>query len=64
MYTGHIYIENEQEALRLMKYHLRMAAIYFEATPEVYPKDYFKGEFSERAMSVWSAAMEELYPND
>lgn len=55
-------VENEEEARILMLHHLRLAAMYFEATPtkiEV-PED----EFSRPAMNAWLDAMEGLYPDD
>ena len=47
-----------------MTYHLRMAAAYFEATPEIYPHNWSATEFSESAMECWLQAMEALYPKD
>ncbi len=57
-------VANETEAMVLMLHHLKLAAMYFEATPEVYPHSFTSGEFSEPAMRAWIAAMEDLYPKD
>ncbi len=56
------YINDEAEAVHLMLHHLRLAAIYFENSPENIglPAD----EFSLPAMAAWLHAMEELYPDD
>lgn len=55
-------VENEEEARILMLHHLRLAAMYFEATPEHLnlPTD----EFSSPAMEAWVSKMEGLYPDD
>lgn len=57
-------VENEQEALTLMIYHLRMAAMYFEATPTIIPIDTIANDFSLTAMADWIKAMEALYPDN
>lgn len=58
-------VTDEEEALVLMLHHLRLAAMYFEATPnenlcERLPAD----EFSRPAMAAWAEAMEALYPEE
>lgn len=54
-------VEDEEAALFLMLYHLRMAAMYFEATPLVgRPSD--PKEFSLPAMQAWFDEMNNLYP--
>ena len=55
-------VGDENEAQFLMLHHLKMAAMYFEATPTVLnlPQD----EFSTVAMQAWAKAMEGLYPDD
>jgi hypothetical protein len=55
-------VENEQEALVLMRHHLRLAAMYFEATPAEFEFD--ANEFSASAQRAFVAAMEALYPDD
>lgn len=59
-----IHVENEQEALTLMLYHLRLAAAYFETTPTVIPVAAIADEFSYNAICAWIVAMEALYPED
>lgn len=55
-------VADEEEARVLMIHHLRLAAMYFEATPNDLrlPND----EFSSAAMIAWACAMEGLYHND
>jgi len=57
-------VEDEQEALTLMIYHLRLAAMYFEATPELLPARWAANHFSSPAMIEWASEMEKLYPED
>jgi hypothetical protein len=64
IYIGCPPVENEEEALKLMLYHLKMAAMYFEATPEKIVVNDFQDEFSAPAILVWIDAMEKLYPKD
>lgn len=55
-------VSNEEEARTLMIHHLRLAAMYFEATPNDLrlPTD----DFSSSAMQAWANAMEGLYADD
>jgi hypothetical protein len=53
-------VENEQEARLLMMHHLRLAALYFEATPKVISS--VPDTFSQHAIRAWLAEMEALYP--
>lgn len=58
-------VENGPEALFLMLHHLRLAAMYFEATPEadlveMLPPD----DFSRPAIAAWIENMEALYPKE
>ena len=53
-------VDDEQEALRLMLHHLKLAAAYFEATPTTWSFD--KDHFSAPAIAAWGNAMEALYP--
>lgn len=57
-------VANGEEANLLLVHHLRLAAMYFEASTEdliaVLPSD----DFSLPAMQVWVGAMEALYPGD
>lgn len=55
-------VENEQEALFLMLHHLRLAALYFEATPKVISS--VPDTFSQHAIRAWLAEMEALYPEE
>lgn len=55
---------DQYEGLYLMLYHLRMAALYFEATPTEIEHKSIALEFSYPAMRAWLAAMETLYPED
>lgn len=57
-------VENEAEALTLMLHHLRLAEMYFEATPDKVPNDIAADAFSKPAIDAWLAAMESLYPDD
>lgn len=57
-------VEDEEEALKLMIYHLKMAAMYFEATPSKFPDHLYEGEFSATPMITWVLEMEKLYPDD
>jgi hypothetical protein len=57
-------VEDEAEALTLMRYHLRMAERYFEATPKHYPAGFFHEEHSRVAIFAWLREMEALYPED
>ena len=58
-------VKDEQEALGLMIYHLKMAATYFEATPSsISVMDVTAGEFSQRPMIKWMGEMEKLYPEE
>ncbi len=62
LHTGSIPLSDGQEAIYLMFYHLRIAALLFEATdlnPEI-PT----GEFSAPAMRAWLEQMEALYPEE
>lgn len=54
-------VEDEQEALYLMLYHLKLAAMYFEATPlEItIPETH-----SQCAIRSWLASMESLYSDE
>lgn len=56
-------VENEAEALALMLHHLRLAAAYFEATPEQLP-EIASDDFSKPAIDAWLAGMEALYPKE
>lgn len=57
-------VADAQEAELLCLHHLRLAAMYFEATDldlcERFPAD----EFSRPAMAAWVENMETLYPNE
>lgn len=57
-------VADAKEAEFLCLYHLRMAAMYFEATDlelcERLPAD----DFSRPAMAAWTEAMEALYPEE
>lgn len=57
-------VENAAEAETLLFHHLRLAAMYFEATDENLTRRVPSGEFSAPAMTEWVAAMEKLYPED
>ena len=51
-------VDNEQEALALMFYHLKMAAAYFEASPtEIETPD----THSKYAIQAWLMQMEAMY---
>lgn len=60
MHIESIEVDSEKEAMFLMIYHLRSAALFFEFTPMkiALPED----EFSHKAMVAWVHAMEALYP--
>lgn len=57
-------VSGPSEAETLLFHHLRLAAMYFEATDmnlcERLPAD----EFSRPAMAAWAEAMEALYPEE
>lgn len=53
-----------KEADFLAIYHLRMAAMYFEATDENLCERLPADEFSRSAMAAWVESMEALYPED
>tara|TARA_Y100001968_G_C19202334_1_gene640602 strand:- start:516 stop:731 length:216 start_codon:yes stop_codon:yes gene_type:complete len=57
-------VENEEDGLFLMLYHLRMAAMYFETTPKTFSQYIYKDEHSSEAMFAWQHEMEKLYPED
>lgn len=57
-------VDDAKEAEFLMLYHLRMAAVYFEATDEDAESRIPDVEFSSVAMHHWFQAMESLYPDD
>lgn len=57
-------VNDGTEALVLMLHHLRLAAMYFEATPEEYPHSYCDEDFSRPAIRAWVTNMEALYPKD
>jgi hypothetical protein len=57
-------VEDESEALLLMLHHLRLAAAYFEATPQNLTCRFLGEHFSQPAILSWIEAMEKLYPND
>ena len=58
-------VANEDEALLLMMHHLKIAAMYFEATPSsISVMDVTKGEFSQPAIIKWLSEMEKLYPEE
>ena len=57
-------VEDEQEALSLMIYHLKMAAGYFEASPTEIPVGAVSDTFSFPAIAAWIKEMEGLYPDD
>jgi hypothetical protein len=51
-------VDDEQEALALMFHHLKLAAAYFEATPNTFD---IPEHFSAAPMRAWAEAMEALY---
>ena len=55
-------VSDAQEAEALMFYHLRLAALLFEATDlsHKFPEN----EFSASAIRAWVAEMEKLYPEE
>ena len=58
-------VSNEEEAMFLMIHHLKMAAMYFEATPSsISVMDVTKDEFSQPAIIKWLSEMEKLYPEE
>lgn len=58
-------VKDESEGLALMLYHLRLAAAYYEATPDPMPLTLgHEDDFSAPAMDAWLAVMESLYPDD
>ena len=57
-------VEDEQEALVLMLHHLKLAAAYFEATPEDITREQVGDHFSATAIMWWLQGMEALYPED
>jgi hypothetical protein len=57
-------VRDETEALVLMEHHLKLAAHYFEATPEQWPHSFAEDHFSHPAIVAWAKAMEALYPKD
>ena len=56
-------VADEAEAETLMIHHLRLAAMYFEATGE-HMEERLPDDFSNLAMRWWVQAMESLYPDD
>lgn len=57
-------VETGAEAEMLMIHHLKLAAMYFEATDERVGERVPTDDFSSKAMAAWVASMEELYPED
>jgi hypothetical protein len=57
-------VADEAEALSLMLHHLKLAAAYFEATPEDLSAHLTGDHFSAPAIGAWLVAMEALYPKD
>lgn len=57
-------VEDEAEARVLLLHHLRLAAMYFEASPEDLIETLPGDEFSLPAMTAWVGAMEALYPSE
>ena len=57
-------VENEQEALTLMFYHLQLAAMYFEATPVKIRYTDIPDTFSRVPMWQWLQGMNSLYPEE
>lgn len=55
-------VSDEDEALTLMLHHLRLAASYFEATPDPIPTSAWQDDFSAPAISKWVQEMDSLYP--
>lgn len=57
-------VENEEEALFLMLHHLKLAASYFEATPDpILLGDLPWGRLLP-AYTAWIKAMSKLYPDE
>lgn len=57
-------VEDAAEARILLLHHLRLAAMYFEATDEDLITTLPGDEFSLPAMTAWVGAMEALYPEE
>lgn len=57
-------VENADEALALMVYHLRCAAQLFEATDVNVASRLPRDDFSYPAMAAWLVAIDSLYPTD
>lgn len=57
-------VEDAKEAEFLCLYHLKMAAMYFEATDEDFIAKLPGDEFSLPAMTAWVGEMEALYPSE
>ena len=57
-------VEDAAEARVLLLHHLRLAAMYFEATDEDIAATFPADEFSLKAMFAWVAAMDALYSDD
>ncbi len=57
-------VENEQEALTLMFYHLQLAAMYFEATPEMISYTDVPDTFTTAPMWQWLQSMDALYAEE
>lgn len=56
--------DDAQQAEFLMLHHLRLAAMYFEATDENLCPRLPTDDFSRPAMAAWVEAMEALYPDN
>lgn len=57
-------VESAAEAELLLLHHLRLAAMYFEATDNNLAERLPGEDFSSPAMLAWAASMEALYPED
>lgn len=57
-------VVDEQEAQTLLLHHLKLAAMYFEASPVDLMAALPGDEFSLPAMTAWVSAMEALYPEE